>query len=105
MILSIIKSKTFKKVALYALSIIVLYLVSLVFSLVINNSIILPSPNETISTFFSLLTKGTTYIYLLNTLKSLLISLVISFIIGLVLGVLAGINENIVRHLVLKIEA
>lgn len=95
MILSIIKSKTFKKVALYALSIIVLYLVSLVFSLVVNNSIILPSPNETISTFFSLLTKGTTYIYLLNTLKSLLISLVISFIIGLVLGVLAGINENI----------
>ena len=95
MILSIIKSKTFKKVVLYTLSLIVLYLVSLGFSLVVNNSIILPNPNETISTFFGLLTKGTTYIYLLNTLKSLLISLIISFIIGLVLGILAGINENI----------
>ena len=95
MLRSIIKSKNFKKGIIYILSFITLYIVSLVLSLVINNDIIFAHPNVILSTFFSLLGEANTYLYLGNTLLSLLISLGISFIIGLVFGVLAGISENI----------
>ena len=92
---SIIKNKTIKKIIIYLLSILVLYLLALVSSSILNNPIILPNPNIVITSLFSLLGKGTTYFYIGNTLLSLLISLIISFIIGLVLGVIAGIFENV----------
>lgn len=92
---SIIKNNILRKTVIYTLSIISIYVISLIASLIMNNQIILPSPNEVIISLFSLLGKAKTYTYISNTLLSLLISLIISFIIGLVLGILAGINENI----------
>ena len=91
---SIIKNKTIKKIIIYTLSILALYLVSLIASLIFNNTIILPSPNDVLMSLSSLLIKGTTYYYLGNTLLSLLISLVISFIIGLTLGILSGLYDS-----------
>lgn len=95
MLHSIIKSKDFKKGIIYILSFITLYIASLILSLVVDNDIVFPHPNTTISTFFSLLGDIKTYEALGNTLLSLLISLTISFIIGLVFGILAGISVNI----------
>lgn len=92
---SITKNNLLKKIILYTFSLLALYLVALIASSIMNNSIILPKPNEVFISLFNLLGKGTTYKYIGNTLLSLLISLLISFIIGLVLGVLAGIYENV----------
>lgn len=91
---SIIKNKTIKKIIIYTLSILALYLVSLIASFIFNNTIILPSPNDVLMSLSSLLIKGTTYYYLGNTLLSLLISLVISFIIGLTFGILSGLYDS-----------
>lgn len=95
MITSIIKSKTFKKIVISLLSIIVLYLVAIIASGSFDNTIILPNPNDVFVSLFDLLVTPKTYLYIGNTLLSLLISLTISFVIGLVLGVLAGIFENV----------
>ena len=95
MITSIIRIKIFKKIIVSIASIFALYLVSLLFSSSFNNTLILPSPNEIIRSFFNLLGTPQTYLYILNTLLSLLISLVISFVIGSVLGIVAGLNENV----------
>ena len=92
---SIIKNNVIKKILLYILSLLALYLVALISSSAFNNQIILPNPNNVIFTLFNLLGQGQTYSYIFNTLLSLAISLLISFTIGLILGVLAGVSENI----------
>ena len=92
---SITKNKLFKKIVISILSVVTIYLFSLLISSVFNNPIILPSPNEVIVSFFTLLGTSSTYIYILNTLLSLLISLVISFVIGFIFGIISGLNENI----------
>lgn len=89
------KNNLLKKIIIYILSLLALYLVALISSSAFNNQIILPSPNNVFSTLFTLLGNSQTYTYILNTLLSLIISLLISFFIGLVLGVIAGISENV----------
>lgn len=89
------KNNLLKKIILYTLSLLALYLVALISSSAFGNHIILPSPNSVISTLFTLLGQGQTYTYIFNTLLSLVISLFISFLIGLVLGILAGISESV----------
>lgn len=92
---SIIKNKSFQKAIIYLISIITIYIFTIIFSSTYNNEVILPHPNEMIKAFFELLGTGRTYIYILNTLKALLISLIVSFIIGLLMGILAGVSRYI----------
>lgn len=92
---SIIKNNYLQKTILYLLSIIVIYVFAIIFSSAYNNEVILPHPNNMIKAFFELLGTGKTYIYILNTLRALIISLLVSFAIGLILGVLAGICKYI----------
>lgn len=92
---SIIKNNYFQKVIIYLFSIITIYVFAVICSSAYNNDVILPHPNKMILAFFELLGTGKTYIYILNTLKTLILSLLTSFAIGFTLGVLAGICKYI----------
>lgn len=83
--------KAFVKPCIYVVSILVFLLGLQLCSRIVDSEIFFPSVLKIIKSFVALLCSGQTYIYILNTVKNLLISLVISFIIGGVLGVLGGL--------------
>lgn len=83
--------KTFLRGGIYFLSVFVLILGIQLCSMGVNNEIILPSVFDILNRFFVLLATQKTYLYILNTLKNLVLSLLFSFVIGMVLGVLAGV--------------
>lgn len=92
---SIIKNKNFQKYTIYILSILSIYIISIIVSSTYNNELILPNPNTIIVSFFRLLSLGETYIYIFNTIGALLLTLSLSFFIGFVLGVFAGIFKYV----------
>lgn len=87
--------KIFLRWGIYSLSVFALLLGIQLCSMGVNNKIILPSIFDILNRFFVLLTVHKTYIYILNTLKNLVISLLFSFIIGMILGILAGVSSYV----------
>ncbi len=92
---SITNKKALIGTLIYILSFLSIILIVQVCSSVINNDLILPNVGEIILSFFKLLGKGKTYLYMGKTLYHLIISLLLSIIIGAVLGILAGINKYV----------
>lgn len=79
-----------KKIFTYILSILFIYLIWLLYSLYVNNSLVFPSPNKVLIKFFQLLIEKDTYIVLFWTFTRFITALILSFLIGLILGILAG---------------
>lgn len=77
--------------SIYLTSVLLLIIIVQIFSLLINNDVILPSVFTIISDFFTKIVAPKTYLYITNTLLNLLLSLIISFIIGMILGILGGL--------------
>jgi NitT/TauT family transport system permease protein len=58
--------------------------------MVVNKSIIIPSPEETVVSLFEIITAQGFLVIILNTLRRVLLGFLLSFFAGLFLGVLAG---------------
>lgn len=84
-----------KKWITYGASIVLIFLLCLIASYVIDNSLIFPRPLAILSRFMDLLLEKRTYTIIISTLLRLLISLSISFLIGMGLGILAGLVKYV----------
>ena len=84
-----------KKIIIYLLSIITIFLMLYIIGFTINNDIIFPAPSSIFIALIDLLKSLDSYVILGYTLLRLLISLGISFLIGATLGILAGRFYNI----------
>lgn len=84
-----------KKIILNIISILLIYLLLLLGSILFNNELVFPRPNKIIVSFFKLIQKKESYIILFSTFKRLVISLSISFIIAFLLGILSGLLEDV----------
>lgn len=91
---SIMNKKAFVKPCIYIVSILIFLLGLQICSSIVDSEIFFPSIFKISNSFFVLLKTGQTYIYILNTLKNLLISLLVSFIIGGILGVFGGLFKT-----------
>lgn len=76
-------------------SVFVLFLIWILFSTLIANEIVLPSPLQTFKAFFDLLTKASSLEAILSTLFRLLIALAIASFFGVTLGVISGLNLRV----------
>ncbi len=92
---SITNKKVLIGTLIYILSFLSIILIVQLCSSAINNDLILPNVGEIFLSFFKLLGKGKTYLYIGKTLYHLIISLLISIVIGAILGISAGINKYI----------
>lgn len=90
-----IMNNTIKRVLVYLLSILIIFVVIELLSLYINNTFIFPSVKKILTAFFDVIKDYKTYLYIGNTLLNLLVSLIISFIIGMILGVLGGLFKYV----------
>ncbi len=77
------------------ITIIAIILLWLFWSLSVNNSIIAPTPLQTLERLLSLLSSSKAYKVIGNTLLRLLLSLSFSVLLGITLGFLAGFNNTI----------
>lgn len=84
-------SKTWGKIILTVLGILLVFFLWWIISLAVNNYALLPSPIDVIPIFGSLLANGDVYIAIGATLIRLLISFIISFAIAFILGVICGL--------------
>ena len=84
-------SKTWGKLILTVLGILLVFFLWWIIALAINNNALFPTPIEVIPIFVSLLGEGDVYIALGATLLRLLMSFIISFIIAFILGVIGGL--------------
>lgn len=92
---SITNKKSLIITLIYVLSFSSILLITQIFSSIVNNDLIMPNVSDIFFSFFKILGKGKTYLYIFKTLLHLVISLLISVFIGAFLGVLAGINKYI----------
>jgi len=74
------------------LGVIAIFLVWLVSSISVNNSLILPSITDTFKALFDILKDVSTYKIILFTFLRVLISLVLGVILGIILGLIAALN-------------
>ncbi len=84
-----------KKLAIYIISIISIFLILYLLCYIINNTLIFPTPLSILIKLKDLLLTSNTYITIGYTLLRLIIAILISFIIGATLGILAGKIEFI----------
>ncbi len=82
---------------IYCIGVLLVAVIFQIFSLCLNNEVIVPSLGVVIRDFFSLLGSGKTYVYLGYTLLDLVISLAIAIVIAIALGAIAGLNPNIYK--------
>lgn len=76
------------------LGIITIIIIWLISSLLINNSLVLPTITEVLNSLKDLVSKGSTYLIILNTFLKLLLTISISLVIALGLGVLSYISNK-----------
>lgn len=79
-----------EKINIYSLlGILFIVLIWFMFGNIVNNDIILPTPNDVLSNLWVLLSKSSTYIIIFNTILRLLITVLISLVMSLILSVLS----------------
>lgn len=86
--------KKYKNPLIYLLTIFFIFLLWLVFSLLIDSSLILSSPVSSIKEVFSFFKEGSFYLSLLFTCLRAILAFIISFIISLIL-VLISLNDTL----------
>lgn len=84
-----------KKILLTIASILLIYLVLWISSIIFNNALVFPNPNVIINSFILLLLKPQTYTILGSTFLRLLISTSIAFIFAFILGVFSGLFKDV----------
>jgi len=89
------KKNTYISHSLSTLSVVLLVLIWQIYSIKINNSIIMPTPLDVLESLWELLISLNTYLIILSTLKRLLITISISTLFGLTLGLISGMNYQL----------
>lgn len=90
--------KYLKNAVFYIIGII---LVGFIFQILVwikNNDYFLPSVGDILGSFISLLSKGETWIGILNTIKNVLLSILLSFALGIIFAVIAY-KSNIIYQI------
>ncbi len=83
-----------KKTGLTILSIFTLFLIWIIVSLIIDNSIILPKLNQVFLAFINIFTNKDSLFAILYTILRLIIGLLLASIFGFLLGIIAGFKEK-----------
>jgi NitT/TauT family transport system permease protein len=90
------------------ITILAIILIWLLGSVIVNETIILPTPFETVDSMFSLLGTGEFWLNLIGTVGRSLIAFAVSFILGLVLAIavkFSNISKSIIKIIVSIIRA
>lgn len=84
-----------KKISYTLISVLSILVLWLLFSIKIDNAIILPNPFDVFSELAYILTDGDSLMIIAHTLTRLFVSLGVAFILGVVLGLLGGLNKKL----------
>ena len=97
--MSSITKKRIENLILFIFGIILIFIILQILSMIKNDNFLFPNILEIIKSFFILLSKGQTYIYISWTLLHLLLAFLFSFIIGFSLGLIAGFHPRFAQVL------
>lgn len=76
-------------------SILILFLLWQIYSIHVNNPVLMPGPVNVLKRLFELLTERDTYNVIFTSLTRLLVSLLLALILGTILGLFSGVNKKV----------
>jgi len=83
-----------KKSKYTLISVVAIFILWLLFSMIVDNAIILPNPFDVLSELITLISDYDSLRIILTTLYRLFVSLTIAFVLGVVLGLLGGLSQS-----------